>query len=348
MSHHESSPGPDLAHTLVAADPARLEALAARYGAMTDSHVESGPSSLAAEAAWRALLALLDGWRADDHAASLRDMVELSSADEARVVAAARSLLDAVKWLEPEEQAEIVPILERARSGVGRLPRIWARLAVRSSARAGRLLRVDAPAFTLGTEARILSRALDGWQAPPPLSGDTVEWHRAGSLLYDGLMLSLTTDDNDEHPDVGLGVSPAVLPIVGVRQWALERLEQYSFADGSCPSLEAQLSAVAEPTLVPPGRFHSHGPGVLAVRDHFEGTGPIGWATGPQLDRFVEQFVGLRSLRPRWAAELRAAKARLQAVAAAGQGVVGLLELLDAESEGQRAIFHVSAGDPSG
>jgi hypothetical protein len=75
------------------------------------------------------------------------------------------------------------------------------------------------------------------------------------------------------------------------------------------------------------------------VRADAEETGPVGWIAADELGALARDFAALAAAEPAFAPELRAIAARMEAVARRGQAVIGLIEYLPPEADGEPHWF---------
>ena len=75
------------------------------------------------------------------------------------------------------------------------------------------------------------------------------------------------------------------------------------------------------------------------VRADLEETGPIGWAAGDDVSALARDLAALAGDQPAFAPELAAACHRIEAAFRRGHAVVGLIEYLSPEADGEMTWF---------
>jgi hypothetical protein len=112
------------------------------------------------------------------------------------------------------------------------------------------------------------------------------------------------------------------------------------------PPVLAHGLAAAHADRVPElARHHAQLERAVAVRPDFEETGPIGWAAAGEVAELADDLAALSAAQPAFAPELRAVSARLQAVSRRGDAVIGLIDYLSPEADGESRWFADLEGD---
>lgn len=183
-----------------------------------------------------------------------------------------------------------------------------------SAARRRRLEALGAPGVIIGNETGLLRGAIESGIGPivaPQLAfnpergfEDALSWGFDQCVICEpGASLGV---------NLGLGASPSVAALLGVTG------EDYP--------------------LVPRGRFCGVSPSRL-VRAGFEGTGPIGWAAGDDMGALARDLVAIAADQPAFAPELHALVDRIAAASRRGYAVIGLIEQLPPEADGEPRWF---------
>jgi hypothetical protein len=329
-----------LAHSLVAAHAERVRELARLFGALERAAAAGGADSAAARDAHRAVSARIVEWYRADLEAERRDVVTLAAAErEAMLLGVSRAVPHARRHAEglppaaPEH--EVVRSLEQAQAAFSAA---LSRAAVvrfgRSAERLERFEALGAPAFALGNEARVLLGALESGTAPiPPPSdpaldpGDDFE-----ATFAWGLDACVVCEPGAAGgADLGLGTAPAVAALLGVMGADLGELHE-RWLQSAAPS-----HPFARYPLVPRGRFCGAAASpASAVRGDLDSAGPVGWAAADDVAVLARDLAAAAGAEPAFAAELRAAADRVESAARRGLAVIGLVEYLPPEADGER------------
>ncbi|UJR81567.1 hypothetical protein [Sandaracinus amylolyticus] len=319
-----------LAHTLVAADPERVRAFVTGYGAMARAVARGGTEAAASGEAQSSLWRLLSTWSVQDHARQVADRVEVAGDGWRVIERGLRDALEQLDYVDDLEREDVERTLRGALGGVGMIPRATQHALEESVERLARMRELGGPAIFLGNEAVLLARKLEGWRSPPPPWDETPDWSRGcAGLLRVGLEACLRDGPSGRDVvELGLGVSD-VAELLGVD---VGQLDAASRED----ALETLVPALGAAPLVPRGRVHALGPTFLAVRDHGEGIGPIGWAAGDDLGALVTEYNALAREHRRRYGPLERVAGALSEARRCGDAVVGCIEVLPPESEGHR------------
>lgn len=334
-----------VAHTLVAAHAQRVRDLAHLYESLARAAQTSGVDGAAARSAYDQLSARIVDWEIADLEAERRDVVTLTAneresllADVARAIGYARQHADGLPPSAREHA--IVRSLERMQTAFPTaLPRAALVRVRRSAARLRRLEELKGPAFVRGSEAGVLVGALES--ASTPIVRPEVEFDAADgfqNLFAWGLeRCTLREPGAAGAVDLGLGTSPAVATLLGVSRQDPRALyeEWVRTEDPSHPFARAPY--------VPQGRFCAASPARL-VRADLDSTGPIGWCAGEDVASLARELLAIGHNAPS-AAELVAVSSRVAAAAQRGDALVGFIEYVPAEAEGERKWLIDPAGD---
>jgi hypothetical protein len=329
-----------LAHSLVAAHADRIEQFARLYGVLASEVAAHGTESDEAHGAHRRLGARIVEWETTDQQAERADIVVLSTEDrQALVRDTARAINAAERQAhglpERAREHEVVRSLRKFHSHFpAELPRASLVRLRRSAKRAANIEKLGGPGFLLGSEAEVLLGALESATAPiapPEVEFDSENGFHA--TLAWGLEACLVRDPGAVGvANLGLGVSPSVIGLLGLAgekldaeydQWL--RLASPSHPFGRYP-------------FVPSGRL-GDGTAERRVRGDLDSTGPIGWATPAEAATLAQSLSGATNEHGDLASELQRSSARIQSTAARGQAVIGWIEYLPPEAEGQPKWF---------
>jgi len=328
---------PILAHTLVAAHANRVHELAQLYDLLAQAVATTTLDSDRTKNAHLTLGARVREWEAEDFRAELADVVTLSSEErEALACDTSRALRDAERHaqglpMEASEHEVVRSLSEFHIAFPSALPRASLVRFRRSAARRTRLEELAGPAFLLASEARVLLSVLEAGTAPvAPRDVDfdadagfhtTFARAIAACVLSDAGALGIA--------DLGLGTSPALAALLGVEGEDLDEVHARwaRFAASSHP--------FARYPYVPHARF-GDGSAARRVRGDLDSTGPVGWAGPDDAATLARDLFAAARAHPSLASTLEAASARVEATAGHGQAVLGWIEYLPAEAEGQR------------
>jgi hypothetical protein len=326
-----------VAHSLIAAHGDRVQELARLYDSFERAMAQSGAADREARDVHHRLSARIAEWMTTDLEAERRDIIPLP-ADEreamqreiARAIPRAEREADGLPASAPEHV--VVRLLREFHASLpATLPRASLVRFRRSAARLKRFEELDAPAFCLGNEARILVVALESATAPTALRdvafdpSDRFErtfiWGlEACAILHPGAAGAV---------DLGLGTSAAVAALLGGSGEDFHDLNE-RWVQSAAPS-----HPFARYPYIPHGRFCAVS-STSPVRCDLESTGPIGWAAGDDVARLARDLCAIADQKPAFAAELRAVGGRLDSVAQRGEAVIGWVEYLPFESDGNR------------
>jgi hypothetical protein len=327
-----------LAHSLVAAHAERVRELARLHGLLEHAVAAGGADGAAARGAHRASSERIAEWQRADLEAEGRDVVTLAVAErEAMLLGVSRALAHARRHAEglppaAPEHAVVRALEQILAASPAALPRAALVRFRRSAARLDRLEALRGPAFVLGNEARVLLGALESGTAPLPPSdpafdpGDdfraTFAWGLDACVIGEPGAVG--------GADLGLGASPAVPALLGVVGEDLGALHE-RWLRSAAPS-----HPFARHPYVPRGRFCSAASPGNPVRGDLDSTGPIGWAAADDVAALARELAAVAGAQPAFATELRAAAERIETAAARGHAVIGLVEYLPPEAEGER------------
>jgi hypothetical protein len=209
-----------------------------------------------------------------------------------------------------------------------------------------RLVDLDAPAIIIANEPRLMLQSIQ--RAIEPIDPPQIPFSPARGFqntLIRAVDACFVFESGASQPaNLGLGASRAVGALLGVSG------ESYNALYEGWLELAAPSHPFARYPFVPSGWFCSVDPERF-VRPDFEATGPIGWAAGDDvvaLARDLGTFAGDDSV---FTPQLRALSRRLEAVSLRGQAVIGLIEYLSPEADGEMDFFaDPTTGDetPSG
>ncbi len=331
-----------LAHSLVAARADRVRDFVQAYSQLAVTVAARPIKAAARVAAARRLLLLLSTWDQDDHRAELTDMVELIGDDLERVRAGFRNALEYLDLVDDTDRINVEAALRGALEKVEPIPRVWARRLNRCIRRLQRLRELDGPAIILRNEVVLIARQLTDWRIPPAAYEESPLWLDGGceGLLRLGTEACLLRDESgSKGVDLGLGCSHVAGDLLALRRADLDRLVDASTTGPDGPALENVVQAVAAFPFVPSGRMHELGPSFVAVRNHGEGIGPIGWAAGEDVRIVADAYAEQGSK------ELARVGENVRRLYRDGAAVLGCLELMSPESDGHRNWL-VSADDP--
>jgi hypothetical protein len=334
-----------VAHTLVAAHASRVSHLASLYDALERAVRVSGVDSDAARHAYGHLSERIVEWEMADLEAERRDVVTLAADERA---ALEQDLARAIVFA--EQHARGLPPTAREHTVVRSLRQIQAafpkalpRAALvrfrRSAARLKRLEELKGPAFVLGSEAGVLLGALES--ATTPLVRPDVEFDAADgfqNIFAWGLeRCTLREPGASGAVDLGLGTSPAVPALLGVfGQDPKQLYEEWN-----------RTAAPSHPftrfPYVPQGRFCTASPTRL-VRADLDSTGPIAWCAGDDVAGIARELLAVAE-KEASAAELVTVSNRVAAAARRGEALIGFIEYVPGEAEGERKWLIDPAGD---
>jgi hypothetical protein len=329
-----------LAHQLAAAHTERVPELARLYGALARAVSTGGVESEPARQAHRALSDRVGRWIVADREAERRDIVALTSAErEAMIEEVDRAIPHAeliAPGLPPEDEVhDVILALRRMRTA---FPTALPRAAVvrfrRSATRLKRMEALGAPVIILGNEPGILLRAVESGIEPivaPELPYSPARSFQ-GTLIRAVEACVIHQPGAAQGVNLGLGASPAVAALLGVADEDFGELHE-RWVEAAAPS-----HPFARSPFVPRGRFCAADAGA-AVRADFEDTGPIGWAAGHDVADLARDLAARADEHPAFAPEIWAAAARIEAAAAGGQAVIGLVEYLSPEADGEPSWF---------
>jgi hypothetical protein len=332
-----------LAHQVAAAHADRVPELARLYGLLERAVASSGVEGDPARQAHRALGARVGEWIVADREAERRDIVALTAAErEAMIAEIDRAIPHAELFaaeVPPEDDVRgVVRSLKVLRAA---LPTALPRAALirfrRSAARLRRLEALRAPVFMLGNEPGILLRAVETGIEPivaPELAYSSRRGFQ-GTLIWGVEACVIREPGAAQGVNLGLGPSAAVAALLEVADE-----DERALHDGWVESVSPSHPFARYP-LVPRGRFCDANFGSL-VRGDFEETGPLGWAADDDVAALARDLAALADGRPDVASELRAVSDRIAAVAGRGHAVIGLIEYLSPEADGEPSWF----GDP--
>jgi hypothetical protein len=331
---------PLITHSLVAAHADRVLDLVRLYGLLESAAAASGVDGDAARSAHRLLGARIVEWETADLHAERRDVVPLAPRErEAMRDDVGRAIGHAQGYaagLPPDaDEHAVVRSLQEIHAA---FPATLTRAALvrfrRSAARMARIEALDAPPFVLGSEATVLSSALES--ATAPIAPGEVQFDPEkgfrDTFAY-GLEACVIREPGAAGAaDLGLGTSAAVAALLSVTAGDLDAVYD-RWLDSA-----AQLHRFAPYPYVPRGRFC--GPGASGVvRDDLDATGPIGWAVGDDVAALARDLADAARANARFAPELHAAAQRVESAAGQRHAVVGFIEYVPPQSEGWRKWF---------
>jgi hypothetical protein len=327
-----------LAHSLVAAHAQRVRELAHLYGVLERAVAAGDADGAAARGAHRAVSARIVEWQRADLEAERRDVVALAAAErEALLLAVSRAIAHGRRHAEglppaAPEHAVVRSLQQVEAAFPAALPRAALVRFRRSAARLERLEALRGPAFALGTEARVLLGALESGTGPiPPPDPELHPGDDFRSTFARGLdACAIREPGAAGAADLGLGVSPAVPALLGVTGEDLGELHE-RWLRTAAPS-----HPLARYPCVPRGRFCGATSPDDPVRGDLDWAGPVGWAAADEVTALARDLAALAGGQPSFAAELRAASDRVEAAARRGHAVLGLVEVLPPEAEGER------------
>jgi hypothetical protein len=288
-----------VAHTLVAARADRVSELARLYRLLERAVVGGGADGDGARRAHRALGARIVEWNGIDMEVERRDVVTIDAAEREEML---HTLRGAFALSEGYLETPIPTSMPRAD-----LVRFR-----RSAARFQSLQGLGAPALIAGNEARLMRAALESSTAAiPPPDPDFDPGSDFRATFAWGLEACVICEPGAAGgADLGLGTSRAVAALL-----AVTGEDRYPY--------------------VPRGRFctiSAMGP----LRGDLESTGPIGWAAGGDVAILARDLAGVADQQPAFAAELCAVSERVESAARQGHAVIGLIEPLPPETDGER------------
>ena len=325
--HHIPENYPLLGHALVAANTLRLQAFVEGYAQFAEGTFNADST---AEESYTLLQDLFYSWEVEDHTHALADVVTLAGEAEGRTKRALKSVLDYLG--EDASMRSSILILTGALTETLTLPRVRHVQLQRCLQRFQRVLQLRGPGFVLFREAEFIATQLEGWKQAPERVAHT--WCEGSSfLLLDGLLGCMLRDERGiRGAHLGLPLSPRIHDLLPMEQGGWQQVLEHSLSQ----SLETHCAAVAAFPFVPRGRFHTRGPLFSLVPDHGEGTGPIGWALGEELSELKTAYEALARKHPEQAAQLREIANQIERVQERGEAVLGCLELMTYEGDGQR------------
>jgi hypothetical protein len=288
-----------VAHSLLAAHADRVTELARLYTLLERAVIAGGPEGPDARGAHRALSARIVEWHGIDIEAERRDVVTIPAGEREEMLATVRR----ATAHGPQRNQVAVPTS---------MPRAALVRFRRSAARFEAFERLKGPAIIIGNEARLMLEALESGSAPiPPPDPGFDPGDDFGATFSWGLAACLICEPGASGGvDLGLGTSPAVAALLG--------LTRYPF--------------------VPRGRFCGISP-TGPLRGDLESTGPIGWAAEGDVATLARDLAAAANEQPAYAVDLRAASARVEAAARRGHAVIGFVEHLPPEAEGDRCFL---------
>jgi hypothetical protein len=326
-----------IAHSLVAAHAERVREFARLYDSFERAVAANGPAGGEAQDIHRRVSARIVEWTTTDLEAERHDVILLSSEEResirqetARAIPYAESKADGLPGSAPER--EVVRLLRQFHTAC---PATLTRAALvrfrRSVARLQRLEELDAPVFLLENEPSILLAALESATAPIACRDVALDpTDRFERTFIRGLeACSIVEPGAARAADMGLGTSSAVAALLGVSGEDLHDLHE-RWVQSAAPS-----HPFARHPYVPRDRFCAVG-STSPVRADLESTGPIGWAAGDDVARLARDLRGIADEKPTFQPELRALADRVEAAARRGEAVIGLIEYLPPESDGNR------------
>jgi hypothetical protein len=337
--------GAIVAHTLVAAHADRVQALARLWDSLERAVANGGVQVDVTRDAHQHLCAQVDSWMVADLEAERRDMVALAEDERARMRrdtarAIAHAEVEARGLLPTAREHGIVHALQQIHDSFPvALPRATLVRFRRSAARLARIEALDGPAFLLGGEAGVMLGAFE--LATVPLAPADFAFNPSdgfhGRLIW-GLRACVVREPGATGGvDLGLGASTAVAELLGIGGEDLDELynDWLETAEVSHPFARYPFVARGRLCRVSPTRL---------VRADLESTGPVGWADDDDVARLGDALLAIGEERGAIARELGAASRRVHAAAERGHAVIGLIEYLPREAEGQRNWLSESDG----
>jgi len=335
-----------VAHGLAAAHADRVRELAHLWALLEQAVAARGADGDAARDAHHVLSARAREWAIADEEAERRDVVTLAAADQDEMLREIDHAIPhaevAARELPPTHDVhDVIRGLRRMRTALlNALPRAALVRFRRSAARLRRLVALGAPSVIIANEPDILLRALE--RALAPIDPRRIPFHSDDGFadtLFSAVHLCVVCEPGaSDGVNLGLATSPAVATLLDVAEDDHADLNQ-QWVDRAAPS-----HPFARYPLVPRGRFCRVSPERL-VRADFEETGPMGWAAGDDVAALARDLLALAGDRPAFAPELRTVSHRLETVSRSGHAVIGLIEYLSPEADGEMRWFRSEADD---
>jgi hypothetical protein len=329
-----------VAHGLAAAHAERVPELARLWGSLERAVTAGGADGPEARAAHAALSARFGEWVTADAEAERRDVVTLTADERDAMLRDIDHALPAAEAIAGElppadEVHDVIRSLRELRAAFPTaLPRAAAVRFRRSAARLRKLEALGAPAMIIGHEPGVLLEAIEsglGPIAPRPLS--FIPERGFEDAFFWGLDACVICEPGaSQGVNLGLGTSPALAALLGVAGEDHGTLHE-RWVEAAAPS-----HPFARHPFVPRGRFCTVRPAAL-VRADLEETGPIGWAAADEVGALARDFAAVASAEPAFAPELRAVAARMEEVSRRGHAVIGWIEYLSPEADGESRLF---------
>lgn len=327
-----------VAHTVVAAHAQRVAELTHLYELLERAAVATGPASDAARNQHRILCARLLEWEGADMDAERQDVISLAGDEREEMLRAIESAItDAERHAEglppTADEQGVLASLQRARAA---FPAVLTRAAVaelrRSAARRRRIASLNGPAFLLGNEAAVLSGVLEYAStpiAPAEIQFDPEDGFR-GTFACGLRACVLREPGAVGSVDLGLGTSPAVAVLLGVA------------AGEDLDALYQRWTRSADPAhpfarypYVPSSRFCGVS-SASPVRGDLDSTGPIGWVAADGVVAMARDFAAVARAHTNFATEVQAVSNRVESTGRRGCAIIGFIEYLSPEREGER------------
>jgi hypothetical protein len=326
-----------IAHTLAAAYERRVRDFAHRYALLGTTVAAAGAHSAATRDAHRALCSQIASWEVADLEVERRDVVTLAEDDRvalvrdiARVIPHAKR--SAARLPPSAKEHSIIRSLEDICSAFPRsLPRAAVVRLRRSTARLKHLEELKGPATIIANEAEILLGILkSATLAVEPHDFTFDAEHGFHSTLHRGLEACTIREPGAAGGrDLGLGICAALPELLGVSGMDLGEVHD-RWRETAAPT-----HPWARYPYVPGGRFGAMKSDRL-VRGDLEGTGPVGWAAGSDVQTVSHDLLAAAEGAANASSALRSVVERVRRVAESDQAIIGFIEFLPPEADGQR------------
>lgn len=334
---------PTFGHSFIIADAVRTRLFMKLYAQLADQAAAYGIDAPPTRAHHRSLLETIYSWEYAAWTKSVSEIVVLTDHDRRDLQARIRTLL--LDLTDPENLGEDY---NRVRKTLGAAVHHFGPVSSRTLFQLNVLLKkheqlvnashsMHIPRFLFTHGAKFAANLLSTWNLPPAPYSLDFGWRKGcEGLLYQGLRACAFQQSDGVHGrDIGLGVTSIIKKALDLDQetlWDLVELEWDS--EDSFPALEKTTPRLAEYPWIARGRVHSHGPDLTCVRDHFEGTSPIGWAESDDLAALAATWCSLSN--DACDLELTNVGRALRQARESGHAVIGCLELMTYESDGRR------------
>jgi hypothetical protein len=328
---------PSLVHSMVLAHASRTREFAELFGSLDETVHAVGPESERARVAHQVLTEAVCRWVAADIRAEHEDLVSITPEERAQLQRDLGGMVPYAGEYAPDDAEEgsarhARQVLEQASLGLATtLPRAVLAKLRRCLARFTRLEDLGAARMILHNEARLVVDVLD-WQRQltsiAPLRFDADNGFES-TLFWSLDACVIRAPTKTGARDIGLGEEVVQVRDLGVDVNSLGVLHERWLETLSPDHPWARYP------FVPRKKFACSRRDCL-VRHCFESTGPVGWAAGEDLRLIADSLRELSNREKGLPSRLRALADLLEAADRDGHAVIGWLEYLSPEAEGNR------------